>query len=105
MKVTGNLLKTYFRNCSLENKKVYLEAQGDDALSEALASHFLEDGEEFMYRCITMYMEETENIGVTFSDFVLHLSDIRTTVHDLKQDKKRTEELLKKTKARMEGSG
>lgn len=101
--LTGNNLRAYFQKYSSEKNKIFLVASTDERVADNIAAFFHnEGGIESCKECIHYYIDHTKSIGVTLTDFVIQLPDIKTILSSIKESKQEVEKIMQRTKERME---
>ena len=102
-KLTGKHLKMYFQSSSKENHKIFVESNFDDSLADNIIGYFGDEDIEFIHECVDLYMQRAKGAGVSLSDFVSRLVDVKHSVKTMKDDRKRIQDIMLRTKEMMEG--
>jgi hypothetical protein len=108
-RVTSEDLIRYFRNYSTITNKIFVESDVDINIGNNIAAYFNNQNLsiDFCKSCIEFYIDSKKGVGVSLSDFVMQLSDIRDTVSAITEDKKNIDMIMKRTREimkRMEAS-
>lgn len=103
-KVTGENLVKSFQNLSKQNNKIFVASSLDMTLSLNILAYFNDAPWEFIEDCISTYMKTTRGAGVSLTDFINRLSDVKDEVRMVRESRETLKTLLENTKKYMEGS-